>query len=65
MEQTSTQLVAARREQLRKYRAVFAETYGYAIDPGQHEANDGLLIRLLTEGPAPARGAASGTVVPS
>lgn len=44
---STAQLVADRREQLRKYRAVFAETYGYAIDPAQHEAQDGRLRELL------------------
>lgn len=44
---STAQLVADRREQLRKYRAVFAETYGYAIDPDQHEAQDGRLRELL------------------
>lgn len=51
---TITQRVADRREQLRKYRAVFAETYGHAIDPDQHEATDGLLRTLLEQPDPPA-----------
>jgi hypothetical protein len=40
------QLITERLEQLARYRAVYAETYGHQIDPTRHEAQDERLAEL-------------------
>lgn len=46
MDDYTRQQITDRREQLAKYRAVYAETYGRHLDPAEHEARDQQLADL-------------------